>query len=85
VERNVPFREAHHIVGGLVARLTAASETFEDVTGKDLVDLDSRFQEADVDRLDPVRSVDSRKSPGGGSMASVAIQIEALESFLESR
>jgi len=85
VERNVPFREAHHIVGGLVARLTAAAETFDDVTGKDLVDFDQRFNVADVERLDPVRSVDFRKSPGGGSMASVASQIEALENFLESR
>jgi len=85
VERGVPFREAHHVVGGLVARLTAAGETFDDVTGQDLVDCDQRFDVADVERLDPVRSVDFRKTPGGGSMASVASQIEALENLMESR
>jgi len=84
VERNVPFREAHHIVGGLVAHLTAAGETFDDMTGQDLLDFDSRFEADDVDRLDPIRSVAFRKSPGGGSMDSVASQIEALENFLAS-
>ena len=82
VERGVPFREAHHTVGRLVSSLVADGRTFDDLTQNELVDVDGRFLPADIDRLDPVRSIQFRRSAGGGSMQSVAAQIEELDSFL---
>jgi argininosuccinate lyase len=82
VERGLPFREAHHTVGRLVSSLVADGRTFDDLTQNELVDVDGRFSPADIDRLDPVRSIQFRRSAGGGSMQSVAAQIEELDSFL---
>jgi argininosuccinate lyase len=82
VERGVPFREAHHVVGGLVSSLVAENRTFEDLTPEELVAVDQRFLETDIERLDPVRSIEFRMTAGGGSMASVSSQIAELDGFL---
>lgn len=83
VSRGVPFREAHHVVGRLVSNLVASGQTFEDLTGQDLVRFDDRFRPEDAARCDVVDSVASRRTRGGGSMESVATQIEALSSYLD--
>ena len=82
VERGVPFREAHHVVGGLVSSLVAENRTFEDLTPEELVAVDQRFLETDIERLDPVRSIEFRMTAGGGSMASVSSQIAELDGSL---
>ncbi len=82
VRRGVPFREAHHLVGGLVAELVSRGESFADLTPDQIVEFDARFEADDIAFVDPVGSVESRVTHGGGSMASVSTQIEALEAFL---
>lgn len=82
VERGVPFREAHHVVGRLVSMLVSSGRDFAELTGADLIAFDDRFLVDDVERLDPVGSVTYRKTAGGGSMESVAAQISALEQLL---
>lgn len=80
VERGVPFRQAHEIVGGLVAsRGGLDGLTFEDLAGAS-----DRFEPGDESLVDPVASVRSRRSPGGGSFESVAEQIEMLRESLQS-
>jgi argininosuccinate lyase len=83
VRRGVPFREAHHVVGSLVASLASKNGLLSSVSADDLVAFDPRFAPEDVDLVDPQRSVDSRVSHGGGSMASVKVQITTLEDFLD--
>jgi len=83
VERGVPFREAHHVVGRLVSGLVTDGRSFDDLTPDELVTTDGRFTPEDIDRVDPVRSIDFRKTQGGGSMQSVTTQIEQLEAFLD--
>lgn len=83
VERGVPFREAHHAVGGVVARLVDQGRTFEDLGAEELVTMDGRFRTEDLDRIDPVRSVELRVSPGSGSMSSVQGQLTELRRLLE--
>jgi len=85
VERGVPFREAHHVVGRLVSALIASGKDFTDLTGAELAAFDTRFVPGDVDRLDPIASVLYRRTAGGGSMESVAVQISELERRLETR
>ncbi|HSJ28140.1 MAG TPA: argininosuccinate lyase [Acidimicrobiia bacterium] len=82
VERGVPFREAHHAVGRLVSALVAGGRGLETATSEDLAAADDRFVDSDLERVDPRRSVERRVSQGGGSVASVHRQIEALRRLL---
>jgi argininosuccinate lyase len=82
VERGVPFREAHHLVGGVVAYLVARGETLSDLTESQLVEVDGRFAGIDLSVLDVTASVRARATPGGGSMSSVEIQVVDLQAFL---
>lgn len=75
VERGVPFREAHEVVGRVVSAMVGADRHLADVTPDELVAIDSRFSAADVARLDPVASVRRRVTAGGGSFESVRHQI----------
>ena len=83
VERGVPFREAHHAVGAVVAHLAAQGRNFTDLDGDELMAMDARFDAADLERVDPAASVAARVSPGAGSMASVELQIAELRSLVE--
>jgi argininosuccinate lyase len=78
----VPFREAHHIVGALVASLLAGGRTFADLTVDDLVAVDERLGSLDPGSFAPGPSVQARRSPGGGSHESVVSQIAALRVWL---
>lgn len=82
VLRGIPFRDAHHLVGGLVAELVARGESFADLTTDQITEFDARFVADDIASVDPVRSMEARVTHGGGSMASVAVQLVALEDFL---
>lgn len=83
VDRGVPFREAHHIVGRIVSTLVTEGRTFDDVDGDELSGFDARLVAGDVERLTPQASVAARSTAGGGSMASVQRQLEELASLLE--
>ncbi|MCJ7781141.1 MAG: argininosuccinate lyase, partial [Acidimicrobiia bacterium] len=82
VARGVPFREAHRAVGGLVANLKAEGRDFTGVTAADLKATHPLLLSEDLDLLDPRGSVEARRSPRGGSFASVAEQIEELRTIL---
>jgi argininosuccinate lyase len=82
VARGVPFRDAHHAVGGLVAALKAEGRDFTDVTVGDLEATHQQLVPEDLDLLDPKGSVAARRSPRGGSFASVAEQIEEIRTLL---
>jgi argininosuccinate lyase len=80
VERGVPFREAHRAVGGLVSSLVEEDRTFDDVTSDELIACHEVFSPEDLARFDPSVSVTKRITSGGGSMTSVAVQLNALTS-----
>jgi argininosuccinate lyase len=82
VARGVPFREAHHAVGELVARLKAEGRDFSTVTAGELEATDPRLVPEDLGLLDPKGSVEARLTPRGGSFVSVAQQIDELRSRL---
>ncbi len=82
VARGVPFRDAHHAVGRLVAALKAEGREFTDVTAGELEATHPQLIPEDVDLLDPKGSVEARRSPRGGSFESVAEQIEELRALL---
>ncbi|MCZ6737203.1 MAG: argininosuccinate lyase [Actinobacteria bacterium] len=78
VRRGVSFREAHTLVGELVALLEARGKTLSEATIDDLIEIDQRFEEADLDRLDPTASVRARATSGSGSPESVRAQIDEI-------
>ena len=78
VRRGVPFREAHTLVGELVALLEARGKTLSDATIDDLIEVDERFEDADLDRLHPTDSVRARATSGSGNPESVRAQIEEI-------
>ena len=84
VGQGVPFREAHQIVGRLVASLLGEGRSLADVTAPELAALDERLAVIDPADLNPSQSVERRRSPGGGSHASVQGQIVALRAWLAS-
>ncbi|HLU31967.1 MAG TPA: argininosuccinate lyase, partial [Acidimicrobiia bacterium] len=78
VARGVPFREAHRAVGAVVASVLADGRDLAEVTLADLQAADPRFEESDLQLVDPITSARNRRSPGGGSPDSVAQQVEAI-------
>lgn len=82
VERGVPFREAHGVVGGLMDSLRRAGRDPGEVTATELTAAHEAFRASDLARLSPAGSVESRSSPGGGSFHSVGVQMVALRSRL---
>lgn len=82
VTRGVPFREAHHAVGRLVAALDRSSRVLGEATTEDLAAAHPRFEAADLRLTDVSSSVDARVSGGGGSVDSVMRQVEALRHAL---
>lgn len=82
VQRGVPFREAHHIVGRLVARLEEQGRRVDDATVEDLLAADDRFDMSDVALLDPESSVARRRTEGSGSPVSVRDQVAAIRKLL---
>jgi argininosuccinate lyase len=82
VDRGVPFREAHEVVGGLVARLAADGRTLGDATAVELESAHVQLVPGDVDSLTPEASVAARVTAGGGSMESVRGQLVELRSQL---
>lgn len=85
VSRDVPFREAHQAVGRLVASLVGDGRELGEATVGDLQAADSRFEPGDLALVDPAVSVERRRSPGGGSPASVREQLSALRAEIEKR
>lgn len=82
VRRGVPFRVAHHLVGGLVTELIERGDSFTDLTEQQLTEFDDRFEAADLAVFDAAASVEARSTHRGGSMESVEAQIRELEAFL---
>lgn len=82
VERGVPFREAHEVVGGLVASLAEDGRTLGEVTAGELGSAHVQLVPGDVDSLTPAASVVARVTAGGGSMESVRAQLAELRSQL---
>lgn len=82
VERGVPFRAAHHAVGGLLSALAADARTLAEASAADLEAAHPLFRPEDLALTDPVESVRRRRSKGGANFASVREQIDLLKGFL---
>ena len=81
----VPFREAHHISGRIVALAESLAIPVDTLTLPQLHEIHPCF-EADVsDVWSQETSVERRDSIGGTSLRSVMVQIEHLESWVAQK
>ena len=85
VQRGVPFRESHHIVGNLVGECLAKGKDLLDLTHQDLFKASSSFDKKAFDVLTPRAAINKKNVVGGTASTQVASQIKAWKAVLRSK
>lgn len=76
VGQDIPFREAHEIVGRVVTNAESKEIRLDQMSLEQLRNIDERFDESVYSRLTVEGSVASRSLPGGTSPSTVRSEIE---------
>lgn len=84
VVRGVPFRQAHEIVGRLVARCEEKGVELSDLSDEDYQAVSSHLEPAVRDILTAAESVSKKNGPSGTAPSSVQAQRESLSTLIES-
>ncbi|MHB8139115.1 MAG: argininosuccinate lyase [Smithellaceae bacterium] len=79
VEKGVPFRQAHEIVGRIVAQCVKNKKTFADLGLKDYQKFYAGFKADITSRIKLENSVNSRKHRGGTATGAVKERIREFE------
>lgn len=82
IDKQIPFRETHHISGRAVALAEARKCQLNDLTFEDYKALSNKFAEDIPDVFNFVASVERRESIGGTSKKMVERQIQVLRNVL---
>ncbi|MGQ9518908.1 MAG: argininosuccinate lyase [Candidatus Fervidibacter sp.] len=82
VQKGVPFREAHRIVGQLVLHLSHKGKGLEDAALDDLTAFSDKFGEDAIAILQPERSVERRKELAGTAKLSVKKQLRRAKAVM---
>jgi argininosuccinate lyase len=85
VRQGVPFREAHHVVGGLVGRAVERGITLGELSAADLKAAHPTLGEDALAALDIEAALERRQAAGGPSRAQVQARIAALKARLQAR
>lgn len=80
---NIPFREAHEIVGSLVKYCERNNKTFPDIRKEDLKAVEFPADIEDLSQFSIENCIKNRNSYGGTSYSDVARQIENAKKFTE--
>ncbi|KAF2666041.1 argininosuccinate lyase [Microthyrium microscopicum] len=83
VRKGVPFRDTHHISGQVVALAEKQGRPMDQLSVKELQEVDARFGDDIKSIFDYQRSVEQRTATGGCSKSAVMKQIEVLKKLLE--
>jgi argininosuccinate lyase len=83
VRKGVPFRETHHISGRVVALAEREKRPMDQLSVKELQNVDKRFGNDVKSVFNYQHSVEQRTSIGGTSRSAVREQIETLKKALE--
>ncbi|WP_051404628.1 argininosuccinate lyase [Helicobacter fennelliae] len=81
---NIPFRQAHHITGKIVAYAESKHCDISDLSEDEIIGLDPTIKSGIKEVLDIAHSMESRKSLGGTSSTQTMQQICTLETWLQS-
>lgn len=82
VKLNIPFREAHSIVGKMVKACEIKGCDFEDLTDEELQSIDPRVNREALGDISIKACVDARVSFGGTAPSEVRRQIKTGRSFM---
>ena len=82
VSKGMPFREAHAVVGRVVARCVAEGRTLQDLSVDELAEMDASFDECALAALDITQVVARRNSEGGTGHDAVEEQIRLAREAL---
>jgi len=85
VERGVPFRDAHKIVGKLVLRALDSHRRLREFDGSELKGISPVFDDEYHLIFDPIRSVERHDVVGGTSLKRVHQQITKAKKYLASK
>lgn len=84
VKKGVPFRDAHSIVGKLVAHCLTENKALEDMTLSEFKHISDIFNESIYEAIDTKKCVQARNVYGGPSSQCTAKAIEANQKYLDS-
>jgi argininosuccinate lyase len=79
VLKGMPFRQAHKVVGSLVAQLLEKGKSLEEVSLEELKALSELFEEDALSLLKPEKVADRRKSYGGTAKEQVLLQLQVAK------
>ncbi|WP_457640739.1 argininosuccinate lyase [Persephonella sp.] len=82
VNKGLPFRQAHHVVGQIVGYLTQQNRGLESITLDELKKFSPLFEEDALNILNPHYVADARKSYGGTAKERILEQIKYWEEKL---
>jgi argininosuccinate lyase len=84
-ERGVPFREAHHVAGRLVARAVRSHKVLAELSLEEFREEHPNFSNDIFAALDPETMVERRNVLGGPARAQVVAQLDELDRRLAAR
>ncbi len=85
VQKGMPFRQAHHVVGRVVQIAAEQNVPISQVSLKTLRELSDLFTEDVADVFDFDVAVNRRKASGGTAPESVVEQIQTAKTWLDTR
>ncbi len=84
VEKEVPFRDAHHHVGELFRKADERGQGVDRLSASDMRSVHPALEPDVFERLDPVRSLSQRGAVGGTSKSALEAQLNAFRDSLGS-
>ncbi len=78
VEKGLPFREAHGVVGAVVRHCLKTDKQLEQLSLAELRRFSTRFDRAVLERLTPEAAVARRRAPGGTARENVERRLEKI-------
>ena len=82
--KDVPFREAHEVVGRIVAHCVEKNLRLDDLSLEQLRIFSDRFGEDALEWLDVEKAIERRDLPGGPARRQVSLALQAAEETLTS-
>lgn len=82
VQKGVPFRTSHEIVGSIVGYCEKEKRNFFELNLEELRNFSNAFEKDALINLDPAGSTERKQSEGGTSLSSVLNQIESIREIV---
>jgi len=84
VQKGVPFRESHHVVGNLVRECIAKGKDLQQLTQQDLLQASPSFDAKTFQVLTPEAAINRKNIVGGTATAQVTKQINGWKKLLRA-